>query len=295
MSSSPAARICLMGWPLGHSVSPAMQNAAFAATGLDWEYEALPVPPEQLGDTVNGLGASGFRGANVTIPHKHAVLACCSSASPEATAIGAANTLVLESGRIAAHNTDCSGFARALAEAGCKPRTALVLGAGGAARAVVHALLGMGAAVVIAARSPAKARGLQAMDGSGERLRFVRLDASSLAAAVSRADLLVNTTPVGMWPQVGASPLPPDVPLAMGLTVMDLIYNPVETALLHLARAAGARTIGGLGMLVHQGAAAFQLWTGLEAPLETMRHAAESALADIARAGHADGDTARRG
>ena len=286
----------VLGYPVEHSLSPAMQNAAFAHLGLDWAYVPLPVAPDCLGDAVRGLRALGFAGANVTLPHKERALAFLDDLAPEARALGAVNTVVNQGGRLVGHNTDAAGFLAALAEVGCVPRHAVVLGAGGAARAVVYALVQAGAAVTVANRTPERAAALlaavaaaggrelsrasavPAMPASHSAVGVCALDAPDLERALARADLLVNTTPVGMWPEVDESPLPSGVVLLSGLTVFDLIYNPLETTLLRQARACGARSVGGLGMLVHQGALAFGLWTGLAAPVEVMRQAALEGL-----------------
>jgi len=273
----------LLGWPVEHSLSPVMHNVAFATLGLDWLYLLLPVPPALLGDAVRGLRALGFAGANVTIPHKQTVLAHLDEISPAAQAIGAVNTIVVREGRLYGENTDWRGFLVALRTAGFAPedQRVLVLGAGGAARAVVYALAQAGAQVSIynrtASRAAALARDMQHLwpqaeiNGVSEGVPLADLD-------LSRFALLVNATPLGMWPHVSTSPWPEELPLPGHLTVFDLVYNPLETKLLQQARAAGARPIGGLEMLVQQGALAFELWTGMKPPVEVMRQAVVAAL-----------------
>lgn len=281
MSEAIPTRVGLLGWPVGHSRSPAMHNAAFQALGLNWEYLLLPVAPEYVADAVRGLRAFGFAGANVTVPHKQAVMAGLDEVTVEARAIGAVNTIVNREGWLVGHNTDALGFLRALREAGVEPRgcRAVVLGAGGAARAVVYALLAARAQVTIANRTVGTARRLGNEFGAlfGARVLVLPLT-MDLARVLVAADLLVNTTSVGMArpgdPRPGADPLPAGLALRAGIAVNDLVYAPLETALLCRARAAGAQTVDGLGMLVHQGAAAFELWTGQKAPVETMRAAA---------------------
>jgi shikimate dehydrogenase len=269
----------LLGWPVHHSLSPVMHNAAFRALGLDWVYLPLGVPPESLPEALAGLTALGFRGANVTIPHKEKVLLDLAEVSPEARALGAVNTLVAVSGRMTGHNTDVAGFLAALDNAGCAPRRAVVLGAGGGARAAVYALLSRGASVTVANRSPQRAQALvSSLAAPFPRASSCHLENPALREALSCADLLVNATPVGMWPNTGATPLPDGLTLHPGITVFDLIPNPLETLLLRQARQAGATVINGLDMLIYQGAASFSLWTGLEAPLTIMRRAAFSAL-----------------
>jgi shikimate dehydrogenase len=271
--------IGLLGWPVYHSLSPAMHNAAFRALGMDWAYLPLAVTPERLPDALAGLKALGFRGANVTIPHKEHVLLGLDEVAPEARSLGAVNTLVVEEGRLVGHNTDVAGFLTALDKAACTPDRAVVLGAGGAARAAVHALLSRGVTVTVANRSPQRAQRLVCDFGAPSwRASSCSLETLALRDALDRAGLLVNATPAGMWPDVDATPLPPGSALHAGLAVMDLVYNPLETLLLRQARQAGAKCINGLDMLVYQGAAAFRLWTGQEAPVAIMRQAAVAAL-----------------
>jgi shikimate dehydrogenase len=248
-----SARYGVLGWPVAHSRSPAMMQAAGLA-----RYQRLPVAPEVFADTVRALGAAGFHGANVTIPHKEAALAVATSASDAAREIGAANTLTFGAdGAIHADNTDAPGLLAALGRA---PASALVLGAGGSARAVVWALAGAGADVAIWNRTPGRARGL------GARVVEDRIS----------AEILVNCTSVGL--DRSSSPFK-DLPLdadAVGeyATVVDLVYRAGGTALIREAGKRGIATVDGLEILVRQGALSFSLWTGLAAPLEAMRHAA---------------------
>ncbi len=276
-------RVGLIGWPVGHSVSPAMHNAAFAELGLNWRYHLLPTEPGRVAEAMAALGESGFRGANVTKPHKQAVIPFLDELSDTARAIGAVNTIVLEDGRWTGHNTDGPGFLAALREAGFAPagRQALLLGAGGAARAVVHALVGAGCAVVIYNRTAERAAQLAAeFDQAGAHASVHHVPSGTGLADLDlgRFDLLVHATPAGMWPRVGESLWPDVLAMPSRWTVTDLVYNPLETRLLRQARAAGARAIDGLGMLVHQGVLAFELWTGQSPPLAVMRAAAEGSL-----------------
>jgi shikimate dehydrogenase len=243
-----------------------MFNAAFAELGLDWSYQKLPVPPELFDETVRALPGSGFRGANVTIPHKPAALALADDTSDVARAIGAANTLTFAGGRIAADNTDAGGFLAALGEPPDGMR-ALVLGAGGAARAVVWALAEHGAAdVAIWNRTPARASELAGAFG---------------ARAVERpepADLVVNTTSVGLDPDDDLDALPLDA-LDDAAVVCDLVYRAGGlTPFAEWGTRAGARVVDGLEVLVRQGALSFELWTGRDAPLETMRRGARGEI-----------------
>ena len=266
-------RVGLIGWPVAHSVSPAMHNAAFGALGLDWQYDLLPAPPERFAAAVAAWVAAGYRGFNVTIPHKGAALRLpqVRAISPAAEAIGAANTLTVEpDGSLAADNTDWRGFADDLAADGIAVEGArcLVLGTGGSARAVIYALRAGGAAAITAiSREPG---GRDGAAGYGD-----------LARLAPSADLVVNCTPAGMSPDVAASPWPEDVPFPGGAALVDLIYNPPVTRLMADAQAAGARTVGGLGMLVRQGALAFERWTGIAPPLAIMLEAARHALQQV--------------
>lgn len=251
------------GWPVAHSRSPQMQNAALAAAGLSgWRYVRLPLSPELFAETVRALPAAGFRGVNVTIPHKHAALALADCASEAARAIGAANTLTFEDGAILADNTDAPGLLAALPEPPAG-RTALVLGAGGAGRAVAWALRTAGADVAIWNRTPGRAAALAA-----------ELGARAVSTA-EPADILVNCTSVGLQnPDATFKALPLDADsLDAGSLVVDMVYRDGGTRLLEAARERGARVVDGLEILIAQGAASFERWTGLEAPREAMREA----------------------
>ena len=272
-------RLGVLGWPVAHSRSPAMQNAALAALGLDdWRYQLLPVPPELLEETVRGLPGAGFKGANVTIPHKEAALALADEATPRARAIGAANTLTFTAqGTIHADNTDAPGLLAAL-PLDPSGADALVLGAGGSARAVVWALLDAGASVAIWNRTPERAEEVAAALGA----RAVRLvDPSArrgpqnerLSAAPR---LLVNCTSVGLDDSSQAFK---DLPvkaedLSTYACVVDLVYRSPATALLQAAREQGCSVVDGLDVLVRQGALSLQSWTGLQPPLDVMQRAA---------------------
>jgi shikimate dehydrogenase len=259
-------RLGVVGWPVAHSRSPAMHNAALRELGLDgWRYQLLPVPPELFAETVEALTGSGFRGVNVTIPHKQAALALASVPTPRARAIGAANTLVFEaSGEIRADNTDAPGLIDALPSAPAG-RTALVLGAGGSARAVLWALLDAGAAEVrVWNRTPERARELSAGLGG---------------AAVERADtadLLVNCTASGLDAREDPfKTLPIDADdVARYECVVDLVYRDTDTPLVQAARARRIPVVDGREVLVRQGALSFELFTGHPAPIDVMRRAA---------------------
>jgi shikimate dehydrogenase len=285
MSQAISGRTTLVGvvgWPVEHSLSPAMHNAAFAALGLDWAYVPLPVYPDHLGEAVRGLRALGFAGANVTVPHKRAVLNHLDEVSHTAQVIGAVNTIYARDGLLYGDNTDAAGFLASLDEAGFDPAGSYcaLLGAGGAARAVAHALADAGALqVCIYNRNYAHARDLcQDMLKFHPDVRFEPASFSRVSAIGEDTDLLVNATPVGMWPRTEEAPWPSGLSIPGHLTVCDLVYNPQETLFLTQARSVGAEIVSGLGMLVHQGAAALELWTRQPAPVATMRQACLQAL-----------------
>jgi shikimate dehydrogenase len=246
----------VLGFPVGHSRSPAMMNAAFRDLGLDWRYLALPVPPAHFDETVRALPGSGYRGANVTIPYKRAAHDLADELSDAAGQIGAVNTLTFgEDGRIAGDNTDAGGFLDALGE---PPSTALVLGAGGAARAAVWALAGSGVEVTVWNRTPQRAAELAADLGV------------SASERPGRAELLVNATSVGLRPTDSLDGLP----LVDASVVVDLVYGSAQTPFARWAEERGARLVDGLEVLVRQGARSLHVWTGEEPPVEVMRRAA---------------------
>jgi shikimate dehydrogenase len=252
------------GWPVAHSRSPQMHNAALAAVGLaDWRYLRLPLPPELFEETVRALPAAGFRGVNVTIPHKHAALGLADDVTVAAQAIGAANTLTFEGGRIHADNTDAPGLLAAIGEP-VAGRSALVLGAGGAGRAAAWGLRTAGAQVSVWNRTAERAQELARSLG----VRGV--------TTPEPAEILVNCTSVGLHDSgdtFKALPIEADE-LGAGSLVVDMVYRAGGTQLLEAARTRGARVVDGLEVLVAQGAASFERWTGLEAPREAMRAAA---------------------
>ncbi len=275
----------ILGWPVAHSISPAMHNAAFTALGMDWRYVPLPVPPDQVPEAVRGLRALGFRGANVTVPHKQAVMPYLDRWEPAAAAIGAVNTIVVqEDGELVGDNTDAAGFVADLEEQGVDlstVETALVLGAGGAARAVVYGLAQAGVQrIVVLNRTRTRAQAL--LQDMAAHFPDRTLEAGHLPQDVGRfagqAQLIVHCTTLGMHPRVDGLPWDEEVEFAPHQTVYDLVYTPSATRLLQLATADGARALNGLGMLVHQGAIAFRHWTGEAPPLEVMRRAVQIGL-----------------
>lgn len=269
----------LIGWPVEHSLSPTMHNAAFAELGLDWAYMPLPVRPDDVQTALKGLAALSFVGANVTIPHKQAVMRYVDTLSDAASITGAVNTIHLCNGKFYGYNSDPIGFLNSLKEAGYDPQGthAAVLGAGGAARAVVYALARSGAESITVLNRTAE-RGAFLVEDLATAfpncvLGFEMLTHKSLAALEQKVDLVVNSTSVGMYPYMDTCPWPADLPMPANITFCDLVYNPLETIFLARARAAGAATIDGLGMLVHQGGFAFEKWTGQAPPIEVMRQA----------------------
>jgi shikimate dehydrogenase len=274
----------LIGYPLGHSVSPAMHNAAFKKLGLDFEYLTFEVPKEDLPDALRGMRALHVAGFNVTIPHKEAVVPLLDEVTKLAKIIGAVNTVENQEGKLVGYNTDGPGFIESLTEdAGFSPedKKVVVLGAGGASRAVSVMLAEAKVkSLVLSDILFDRAKNLAEYLGSYFEVKAEALKASSkeLKEEIEKADLLVNTTPIGMYPKVEECPLPEGASLPSNLLVYDLVYNPQETKLLKMAKGFGCRTCSGLGMLVRQGALAFTLWTGEEAPLEVMWTAAKEAL-----------------
>lgn len=265
----------VMGDPVRHSLSPLLQNTAFAACGLDWLFVAFPVPGGQAGVALAGMRALGIEGLSVTMPHKTEVAGLVDELSDTAARLGAVNTVSRRGDRLIGHSTDGDGFVDALRidhgvdVAGLR---CLVVGAGGAARAVVLALVRAGSGpVVVVNRTPAAGERAAAL--AGERGRV------GTAADVAEVDLVVNATPLGMAGGPAADlPVPAEL-IRPGQIVADLVYHPLATPLLTEAARRGAATVDGLGMLVHQAAHAFRLWTGMDAPVADMASAARAELA----------------
>ncbi len=272
-------RLAVLGHPVAHSRSPAMQNAALAALGLgeEWSYEAIEVAPEGFGERVREMAEEGFAGANVTVPHKQAALALADAPSEVAREIGAANALAFAAGEVQAHNTDADGFLAAL-PGSPRGQRALVLGAGGAARAVVWALEREGATVAVWNRTAGRAERLCAELG-GQPVGGEDGDASAgPPSALTGQDgygLIVNTSAVGLRGEdpFAALPLARDRFVA-GQTVVDMVYGEAPSPLLEAAADAGAAVVDGLEILVQQGALSLRIWTGREPPIEVMRAAA---------------------
>jgi len=272
----------IIGYPLGHSLSPVFQQAALDYCRVDARYLVWATPPDQVAQRIRSLRAPDVLGANVTVPHKETVIPYLDSLSPLAQRIGAVNTIVNRDGVLEGHNTDVAGFMRALREdAGFDPmgRRALLLGAGGAAKAAAFGLADAGvASLTIANRTVDRAEELAKSAGDGAVVKALPLAADALRHD-GPWDIVVNTTTLGMAHSAGEhdSPLPAAL-IPRDALVYDIVYNPAVTPLLHAAQQAGARTLGGLPMLIYQGAEAFRLWTGLEAPVQVMLEAARKAL-----------------
>lgn len=273
----------IFGHPVAHTLSPFMHNAAFDAVGLPYRYVPFEVPPDRLEGAVKGILPLGIRGVNVTIPHKEAILPFLDQVDEEAKMIGAVNTVEVISGRLIGHNTDGRGFLESLFEmkVALSGKRVILLGAGGAARAVAAVLAQQSIAeMVIVARTAARGKALAdrlAAISPGLKVSLRGADWSSpLPADPDRSTLLINTTPLGMKQE---DPLPFPIHLIDSRwSVADLIYRPAETALLAAAKRAGSQVIPGLGMLLHQGVLAFEIWTGQKAPLSVMRQALQNAL-----------------
>ena len=280
-------RAGVIGHPIGHSVSPALYAAAFKAAGIDGTYEAWDTPPDTLEGRVNSLRGADFLGANVTVPHKEAIVSLIDSVEGDAQRCGAVNTIVHRDGKLMGHNTDVSGFARALRDdAGfdARGKATMLLGSGGAARAVALALIDAGASVIyVVARQPRRIErmvvDLKPLTTTGTTITWAYWGDGSYLRSLAQADLVVNCTPVGMkgGSENGRAVIDPALIQPKSL-VFDLVYNPVETPTVAAAKARGAKAMSGLGMLVYQAAEAFRLWTGVEGDTRAMLEAGQDAL-----------------
>lgn len=280
-----SATLGIIGYPIAHSISPIFQQAALDHCGIDAAYQAYEVAPDDVGRFVNDLRRDGAWGINVTVPHKEAVIPHLDEVDDWATAAGAVNTIVNRDGRLTGHNTDGLGFLRALQdEGGFVPEGSrvLILGAGGAARGVVLALSrAKVATLIIANRTLERAERLAELARTADTEGLaIPLEGRDLTEAAGAADLIVNCTTIGMshGPDEAGSPLPAES-ITSTVLVNDLVYNPLETPLLKAAAQAGATCLGGILMLVYQGAASFEMWTGRDAPVAVMLEAATKAMA----------------
>lgn len=278
-------KVCyLIGYPLGHSMSHVMHNAAFRELSLDYRFELLEIPPRELKPRIESdLRPSWVRGASVTIPHKIEVLRHLEEVDPSAAKIGAVNTIVNERGILKGYNTDGAGAMKSLEKnfGDLEGVKAVVLGAGGASRAISYHLSQVAGELVILNRTYEKAQSLaetlMEYPECKAPITAKPMNRASIREDLRDAELLVNTTPLGMWPRTSETPVEGEL-IRPGIMVFDIIYNPPKTRLLEEAEASGARTLNGVEMLIYQGAEAFRLWTGREAPIETMRKALEEAL-----------------
>jgi shikimate dehydrogenase len=284
MISGTTQLLGLIGWPVHHSFSPTMHNSAAADLGLDLVYVALPVHPNDLGEAVPGLAALGFRGVNVTVPHKETVIPLLDKVDPAVQAIGAVNTITIEQGEsgrsvLTGYNTDWSGFLANVQSQNLviQDRDCLVLGAGGSARAVAYALAVTGGRVHLFARRIEQAQRLVVEIAphtpQGQLLAHHWSELEDVSGVISAVSLIVNTTPLGMSPNVETTPWPDDLVFPAGAFVYDLVYNPAETTFVKQAQKAGCQAMTGLGMLLNQGAQAFQLWTGSKPDRQVMAKA----------------------
>lgn len=274
---SGKTRLCgVIGNPIKHTMSPLMHNAAFRERGLDYLYVPFNVKEEGLGDAIAGMRGLDIRGLNVTIPHKIAVMQYLDELDPLAEKIGAVNTIVNENGLLRGYNTDASGFLRSLLERGIEPggKNVVVMGAGGASRAISFILADRGAILSILNRPSEFTWAVELARRISQDFKkeagALELNEKNLARVLEKADILVNATSVGMTPDIDKTPVNAEL-LKPGLVVFDIVYNPVRTRLLREAGKAGAETVSGLDMLVWQGALAFEKWVGVKAPVEVMR------------------------
>jgi shikimate dehydrogenase len=273
----------IIGDPIEHSLSPLMHNAAFAQMGADYCYLPFRVRKEELGKAIEGMRALNIRGLNVTIPHKVAVIPFLDKLDPLAEKIGAVNTIVNDDGKLTGYNTDANGFLQSLIEGGIEPasKNIVLLGAGGAARATAFILAKRNANLVILNRkleldwAEDLAQSISRI--SEKEVKALKLDEENLGRVLDKADILINATSVGMSPDSDKTPVPAKL-LKSGMIIFDIVYNPIKTRLLTEAEAAGAKTISGIDMLIWQGAASVEKWTGLKEPIELMREVIIKAL-----------------
>ncbi|MGE5545245.1 MAG: shikimate dehydrogenase [Bacillota bacterium] len=263
----------LVGYPLGHSLSPLMHNLAFEAVGINAVYLAFPVKPEHVKLVVEAAKTFGIQGFNVTIPYKESIIPLLDQISPEAEACGSVNTVLIKDGLAVGYNTDGAGFMDSLEQEGVKvPAVAMIIGAGGAARAIGYQLAARGAITVFVNRTPERAVSLaREITGiTGQESWGMSWDDSRNAGFLQDTELLVNTTPLGMYPRIHEKPLFDLRMLNPAATVADIIYNPITTRFLQEAAQLGLKTINGLGMFVNQGVRSWEMFTGQKAPRQLM-------------------------
>lgn len=281
MISGKTKTVGLIGNPVEHSISPAMHNAAFEEKNLDYVYVTFQVKKDSLSDAISGIRSLGIEGVNVTIPHKTTVIRNLDEVVDTARKIGAVNTIKKKGNKLIGFNTDGIGALKSLQNEIGKidNRKTLLLGAGGAARAIAFTLVEAGAKLTISNRTLAKGEKLaeEIKEKTGRKTFSIPQKKSDLAKVIEETEILINSTSVGMHPDEDKALVKSDA-MHKNLIVMDVVYNPLQTRLLKEAEKAGAKTINGLEMLVHQGAASFEIWTGEKAPTETMKKAAKKAL-----------------
>ncbi len=285
MTVTGKTRVCgVIGDPIEHSLSPIMHNAAFEALGLDYVFLAFKVKPAYVADAVDGMRALNIRGLNVTMPHKKTVMANLDRIDLSAQIINSVNTILNKENLLFGFNTDGVGAVKALKENGVelKGRKVLLLGAGGAARAIAYAMAKEADELTVLNRTVKQAQALTKLLEKTANKRIVAgsLSAEDIQQNLRDSDILINATSVGMKPHPEESPVPPKL-LRPNLSVMDIVYNPLETKLAKEAKAAGAKVVSGVEMLIYQGAASFEIWTGKSAPVEVMRKAALTHLEKV--------------
>ena len=285
MAISGKTRVCgVIGDPIEHTLSPIMQNAAFEALNLDYVFLAFKVKPAQVENAVNGMRALNIRGLNVTMPHKSPVLNFLDRVDLSAQIIKSVNTILNRENKLFGFNTDGVGALKALRENGVEPkgRKVLLLGAGGAARAIAYTMAKEADELAVLNRTVKQAQDLAKLIEKTVNKKIVTgsLSPSEIQRNLQDADILINATSIGMKPNADESPVAPKL-LRRDLAVMDIVYNPIETKLAKEAKAAGAKVVSGVEMLIYQGAASFEIWTGKSAPVEVMRQAALNHLQKV--------------
>jgi shikimate dehydrogenase len=283
MTSGKTIVCGIIGDPIEHSMSPVMHNAAFQALGLDYAYVPFKVKSLELRKAIEGIRGLNIRGVNVTVPHKIAVMQFLDRVEPLAEKIGAINTIVNDAGILTGYNTDAAGFLQVLHERSIElaGKRVLLLGAGGAAHSIGNVLAAEKVKLIVLNRmqkiATLKDFARRLAQFYGADVKVEELTNENLKKAITDVDIMVNATSLGMSPDNDQTPVPAEL-LHANLTVFDIIYNPLPTRLLREAKAAGARTIDGLEMLVQQGAVSFEKWTGIKAPIDVMRKSVESIL-----------------
>jgi shikimate dehydrogenase len=285
MDISGKTKVCgVIGDPIEHTLSPIMHNAAFNALNLDYVFLAFKVKPAEVENAMNGMRALSIRGLNVTMPHKNTVINYLDKLDPAAKTINSVNTILNREGKLFGFNTDGVGALKALRQNGVEPkgRKVLLLGAGGAARAIAFTMVKEADELAVLSRTVKQAKELANLLEKTVNKKIVAgsLLPSEIQHNLQDSDILINATSVGMKPNANDSPVVPKL-LRPDLAVMDIVYNPIETKLAKDAKAAGAKVVSGVEMLIYQGAASFEIWTGKSAPVEVMRQAALNHLQKV--------------